>query len=84
MQSPANHPIDNLLPAYEEMPTLPIKVFLSTGRPDDNTKANRRFRRILEDKGYEMEYIEVTQGHDWDNWRPLIDNVLRYFYGNAS
>jgi len=83
MQSPANHPIDNLLPAYEEMPTLPIKVFLSTGRPDDNTQANRHFRRILQDKGYVMEYIEVTQGHDWDNWRPLLDNVLLYFYGNA-
>ncbi len=80
MQSPANHPVQNLLPAYEELPTLPLKVFLSTGKPDDNTQANRRFRTILQDKGYDMEYVEVREGHNWENWRPLIDNVLLYFY----
>jgi enterochelin esterase-like enzyme len=80
MQSPANHPVKELLPAYEEMPVLPLRVFLSTGKPDDNTQANRRFRTILQDRGYEMEYVEVRQGHNWDNWRPLIDDILTYFY----
>jgi enterochelin esterase-like enzyme len=81
MQSPANHPVPNLLPAYQEMPTLPLRIFLSTGTPDDNTQANRNFRTVLQDKGYEMEYVEVQQGHNWENWRPLIDDVLLYFYG---
>ena len=35
MQSPANHPVPKLLPTYEEMPLLPLKIFLSTGNPDD-------------------------------------------------
>lgn len=81
MHSPANHPVEGLLPAYEEMPLLPLRIFLSTGAPNDNTKANRRFHSILEEKGYPMEYVEVRQGHDWNNWRPLIDDLLVYFYG---
>ena len=84
MQSPANYPIPDLLPTYREMPTLPLKIFLSTGEPDDNTRDNRQFRTVLREKGYDMKYVEVTQGHNWDNWRPLIDDVLLYFYGTAE
>ena len=84
MHSPANHPVKDLLPAYEEMPLLPLRMFLSTGSPNDNTQANRRFRTVLEDKGYPLKYIETQQGHNWDNWRPLIDDVLLYFYGTRD
>jgi enterochelin esterase-like enzyme len=84
MQSPANHPIPLLLATYEEMPSLPLRVFLSTGVPDDNTEANREFHKVLERKGYAMEYREVYAGHNWDNWGPLIDDVLLYLYGQNS
>ena len=80
MQSPANHPLPDLLPAFEESPLLPLKIFLSTGKPDDNTTANRKFYRVLKDKGYDMKYVEVRKGHNWKNWRPLLDDALRYFY----
>lgn len=81
MHSPANHPVKELLPAYGEMPRLPLRMFLSTGNPNDNTKANRKFRSVLKEKGYKMKYIETREGHNWNNWRPLIDDVLLYFYG---
>lgn len=81
MQSPANHPVDNLLPAYENEPRRPLKIFLSTGSSRDNTAANRKFRRILQEKGYEMKFIQTSKGHSWENWRPLIDDVLLYFFG---
>jgi enterochelin esterase-like enzyme len=81
MHSPANHPVTWLLPAYEKMPMLPLTIFMSTGRPDDNTHANRKFRDILRDKGYPMHYVEVREGHNWDNWRPLIDDALIYLFG---
>ena len=80
MQSPAYHPVPNLLSAYEKMPLLPLRIFLSTGKPDDNTAATRKLRDVLQNKGYPMEYIEVREGHNWSNWRPLIDDVLRFFY----
>ena len=81
MHSPANHPVPRLLPAYRRQPRLPLKIFLSTGVPDDNTRANREFHSVLEEKGYPMKYVETPEGHNWDNWRPLIDDVLLYFYG---
>lgn len=84
MQSPANHPVEELLPGYEEMPLLPLRMFLSTGKPNDNTEANRRFRNVLRNKGYPMKYVETREGHNWNNWRPLIDDVLLYFYGNVD
>lgn len=84
MQSPANHPLPDLLPAYRETPRLPIRIFLSTGVPDDNTRANRRFHAVLQEKGYDMRYVEVREGHNWDNWRPLIDDVLLFFYGTED
>ena len=84
MQSPANHPIPNLLPVYQRLPTLPLKIFLSTGAPNDNTEDNRLFRDVLQGKGYDMKYVEVQQGHNWNNWGPLLDDVLIYFYGTAD
>jgi enterochelin esterase-like enzyme len=84
MQSPANHPVPKLLPVYQALPTLPIKVFLSTGVPNDNTQANRYFHSVLKDKNYDMKYIEVREGHNWRNWGPLIDDVLLHFYGTDN
>ncbi len=80
MQSPAYHPVPKLLSVYEKMPLLPLRIFLSTGKPNDNTQATRKLHDVLKSKGYPMEYIEVREGHNWSNWKPLIDDVLRFFY----
>ena len=84
MQSPANHPVPDLLPAYEQSPLLPLRIFLSTGKPNDNTAANRRFHKVLQDKGYDMQYVEVREGHNWGNWRPLLDDALLYMYATDA
>ena len=70
-----------LLPAYKNEPTRPINIFLSTGASRVNSAENRRFRKTLKDKGYEMKYKQTNEGHNWDNWRPLIDDVFFYFFG---
>lgn len=80
MHSPANRPVPALLPAYEKAPLLPLRIFLSTGDRFDNEKSNRKFRKILRDKGYPMKYMEVPFRHNWDNWEPLIDDMLLYFF----
>lgn len=84
MQSPANHPIPRMLPTWAEVPKMPLKLFLSTGTPDDNTEDNRAFHAVLREKGYDMKYIEVDEGHNWDNWRLLLDDILIYYYGKAQ
>ncbi len=84
MHSPANHPVSNLLSMYEQAPIQPLKIFLSTGSPNDNSIANKKFRTVLKNKGYEMKFVVTNEGHNWKNWRPLIDDVLRFYYGDLA
>lgn len=81
MQSPALHPVPKLQDLYASEEKRPIKIFFSLGSKNDNTSAGRRFRNVLREKGYEMLYKEVPFGHNWDNWKPLLDDMLIYFFG---
>lgn len=29
-----------------------------------------------------MKYLEVPFEHNWGNWKPLLDDVLLYFFSN--
>ena len=81
MQSPAMHPVPYIFSAYQDSTRLPLRVFLSSGTQNDNEARTRRLRDILRSKNYEMSYVEVPHGHTWANWKPLIDDVLLYYYG---
>jgi enterochelin esterase-like enzyme len=84
MQSPALHPVKNLYEIYDQVGKLPIKIFLSTGSVDDNTKSNRRWHNHLKRIGYDVAYREIIQGHNWRNWRPLLDDVLQTFFSTEK
>lgn len=84
IQSPAPHPCPDIFDAYQQSPKLPIDIYLSTGTVNDTAPAARKLKRILEDKGYTITYEEVAKGHDWSNWRPLLDDILLHFYRNKS
>jgi len=81
MQSPATHPVPQLHVTWRDMPKVDLRIFLSTGTKRDNEASTRSLHRILKDKGYDMEYIEVDEGHDWRNWKPLLDDVALFFFG---
>lgn len=80
MQSPAIWPVPILKDLYESEPTQPIKIFFSIGYQRDGTAEGRAFKKILEKKGYDLLYREVNAGHDWSNWKPLLDDVLRHYF----
>jgi enterochelin esterase-like enzyme len=84
MQSPAMHPVDYILSAYADSTRLPINVFLSSGSLQDNEERTRRLRGILQERDYPLKYIEVPFGHNWDNWKPLIDDVLTYYFASTD
>jgi enterochelin esterase-like enzyme len=44
----------------------------------------REFRDVLKAKKYDMKYVEVPFGHSWDNWGPLIDDVLTYYFSRTQ
>ncbi len=83
MQSPANSKMLKQISArYKAAEKLPVKIFLSFGKKNDNQIEGRKFKNILLEKGYELEYKEVNFGHEWRNWGPLLDDSLRHFFAN--
>lgn len=81
MQSPASAAhVDVVRELYEQAAKLPLKMFLSAGTKNDNLTAARRFRSTLQKKGYDLTYQKVRGGHDWQNWGPLLDDVLLTFF----
>lgn len=84
IQSPAPHPCPDIFDAYQQSPKLPIDIYLSTGTVNDTAPAARKLKGILEEKGYKIAYEEVAKGHDWSNWRPLLDDILLHFYRKKS
>lgn len=84
MQSPAMHPVRTIHDQYKNAQNLDIKVFLTSGTESDNEVATRRLRDVLEAKEFEMQYHEVPFGHNWKNWRPLLDEFLLFYYGDVS
>lgn len=81
MQSPANSEmVDELRFQYMAQDKLPLKIFMSVGTVNDNTQAGRQFMETLKFQEYDLTYREVNEGHDWDNWGPLLDDVLYTFF----
>jgi len=85
MQSPASGDhIGVVRELYEKRETLPLKIFISVGTRNDNTDAVRQFKRTLEHKGYDLTYVTVRKGHGWENWAPLLDDVLLTFFSSPQ
>ncbi|HEY9043129.1 MAG TPA: alpha/beta hydrolase-fold protein [Rheinheimera sp.] len=80
MQSPASDKhVKILAKVYQEAPQSAVKMFMTIGTRNDNTRAGRAFHRQLVKQGYEISYHEVPYGHNWDNWRSTLDLLLRWF-----
>jgi len=85
MQSPASgQHLEVVRDLYEKTEPLPLKMFLSVGSRNDNTGAVKRFKKTLERKGYDLTYIKVTGEHNWQNWAPLLDDVLVTFFAKTD
>jgi len=80
MQSPAMHPIPNINQIYQNSPPPPLNVYLSTGTINDGEKKTQRFKRMLKSTGHQVKFKSTKQGHNWRNWKPMLDNILLYFF----
>jgi enterochelin esterase-like enzyme len=85
MQSPASgEHVEVVRKLYEQKDVLPLKMFLSVGTINDNLNDVNRFRHTLERKGYDLTYTKVREGHNWNNWSPLLDDVLLTFFARSE
>ncbi len=81
MHSPANNKFLRLIKQeYKNREKLPLKMFMSFGRVNDNLEQGKPFKLALTSMGYDLTYRETGQSHNWKNWRPLIDDALLTFF----
>ena len=81
INSPAFQYKEAIFASYQALPKLPLKIFISTGVIFDTEESARKMKKIFDEKGYQVKYIEVNEGHSWGNWRGLVDDMLIYFFG---
>jgi len=85
---------DSLISMYAGSDKKPVKLFVDVGTYEENvgasfippgetnfTEGNRRFKKVLEEKGYDFIYREYHEGHTWGNWRRHLIDALIYFFG---
>lgn len=88
---------DCLINAYRLSELKPIRLFIDIGTyekvvgadmlPEDETDflaANRRFEKVLREKGYDFVYREYPEGHTWGNWRAHMADALIHFFGKRD
>ena len=79
--SPATSPVPKLFNYYRDIEKLPLKFFISSGSIRDNQKATKKLKRVLLNKGYPVKYkLNKGKGHNWTNWKGILDDVLIYFF----
>ena len=55
---------------------------MSVGNHADNRKAVRSLKKTLDKKGYDLTYSQNNHGHNWNNWTPLLPEVLNTFFAS--
>jgi enterochelin esterase family protein len=62
----------------------PVKLFLTTGTISDAQEGAWKLKEILDKNSCAYQYLEVSQGHSWGNWRDTLDDILIYFYPSIA
>jgi len=63
-------------------PRLPMKVFLTVGLAKWDVGDFSGLVETLKQQGYPVEFHQAREGHTWDQWRGLSDEMLIYFFGS--
>lgn len=68
-----------LIEQYANAPRLPVRIWMEIGlleHPERMLETNRRMKRVLEAKGYDLTYSEPCGGHDYALWRGTLGEAL--------
>ena len=84
---------DRLIDLYRTQEKRDIRLYVDSGlyeervgasflpaAESDFLAANRRFRVVLQERGYAFVYREYAEGHTWGNWRRHLIDALMWFF----
>ncbi len=67
-----------IISEYAAIKKLPLRFFVHTGTINDAQEGSREMLEVLQDKGYEVTYLETTESHNWMNWSAQYAEMIRW------
>lgn len=83
IQSPAFWVWTDIYGLYRDADRRPLRIYLSSGTLHDGD-GGPTMAAILAERGYDYTFHETHEGHSWGQWRGLLDEMLRYFFGEGG
>ena len=74
-------PVARFVNGFRERPGKPSeKVYISCGMYESLIYENRSLMPVLQDTGMDVRYVEVRDGHNWENWRDRLREGLSWLF----
>ena len=78
--APATSPM-NLIEVVARGEVKPVRFFVLVGLYDLDWRPDGvALYDVLRTKGYDVEYLEIPEGHSWNAWKSHVDDALRYLF----
>ncbi len=80
-RGPAFDPVVRFMNSWRRRPGMPAeRMFVSCGIYESLIWENRALIAFLQDKGPDIRYREVRDGHNWENWRDRLQDALSWLF----
>lgn len=75
-----------LVDQFEKEQKHPLKIYMDVGiyEIEIMTQSNREMHNLLKAKGYNLQYVEFSGGHDYLCWRGTLSNGLIFLLGEKN
>lgn len=71
--------LEALVKARKENPQLEMpKVYMAIGTEDFLLESNRIYKKLFEESGFDLTYVEAPGDHNWDFWDHYIHEALQW------
>lgn len=80
-RGPVFDPIADMVNRFREDPQpVAERVFVSCGQYESLIYENRSLVPVLQSSGMNVHYVEVRDGHNWENWRDRLREGLAFLF----
>lgn len=71
--------ISNLASLKKEKPETNLpRIYMAVGTQDWLLESNRVYKKLFEDSGFDLTYIEAPGDHNWDFWDEYIEKAIEW------
>ena len=70
---------EKLIALKKEKPDTELpKIYMAVGEQDFLLPGNRAFKKLFEDGGFDLTYVEAPGDHNWDFWDEFIRKAIEW------